>query len=363
MFKHAANQKQGESGRIEESTQLNSAENVEVRQIGAAILDTALCRIWTVMRVCTILAVLLFIITTSCSKQFSPVENSSDQNKLVNVSEPQLLVENGKHAKWSPDDQWIAYALYSGSSTDIYIASKDGGDARQITNDISNEEQPFWSPDGSAIGFSSNTGEKQYHTIFTMVLDSNKITQATPDTIGVQSGDWSADGRHVVFDGVRKNKPANSIFIIELMSRQLISLATNLAYAGRPQFSPDGAKIVFEALEHNSQIYNIWTMNSDGTELKQITTDGGEYPCWSPDGNKIAYSNNRTGNYDLYIIDSNGGQPIQLTHSKETNEVRASWSSSEEYIIYDTMMGSENVTPQNAGIYVIKIEFIARASK
>ena len=104
-------------------------------------------------------------------------------------------------------------------------------------------------------------------------------------------------------------------------------------------------------------------MNSDGTELKQITTDGGEYPCWSPDGNKIAYSNNRTGNYDLYVFENNGGQSIQLTHSKDANEVRASWSSSEEYIIYDTMMSTENITPLNAGIYVIKIEFIMHATK
>jgi len=96
-----------------------------------------------------------------------------------------LLIPNGKHPRWSSDDQWIAYALYSGSGSDIYVASRDGGSSRQITNDGADDEYSFWAPDGSAIGFSSDRGGNQNYNIFTASLDSKAITRATPESIGV----------------------------------------------------------------------------------------------------------------------------------------------------------------------------------
>lgn len=133
-------------------------------------------------------------------------------------------------------------------------------------------------------------------------------------------------------------------------------MTTDLLYMGWPKFSPSGGKVVFEALEKNSIAYNIWSLNIDGTGLKKITTDGGEYPCWSPDGQWILYSNMSAGQYDLYIIGSDGNTPAeQLTRTTDVNEVRASWSSSGDRILYDTMLGTETVTPQNPGIYSISV--------
>lgn len=330
-----------------------------------AHLSTTSCIREILMRTCILPGAFLLFIASSCSKSFNPLENSSEQTKDIIVSAPQLLIPNGKHPRWSPDDQWIAYALYSGSSSDIYIASRDGGGARQITTDDGNDEYPFWAPDGNTIGFSSDRRENQNYNIFTVSLDGTEITQATPDSIGVQAGDWSPNGESIVFDGINETLTlsANSILVITPANKQIAFLTTNLAYAGRPKFSPDGKKIVFEALEHNSPLYNIWTINADGTALKKITTAGGEYPCWSPGGAWIAYSNMATDNYDLYIIGSDGGQPIQVTHSTDANEVRASWSSNDNFIIYDTMMGTKKVSPNNAGIYLIQIDFLDHISK
>lgn len=73
--------------------------------------------------------------------------------------------------------------------------------------------------------------------------------------------------------------------------------------------SPDGKTIAFT---YKGQIY---TVPSKGGDARQITS-GGSYnttPLWSPDGSKIAFSSNREGSMDIFIVDSKGGRPTRLT--------------------------------------------------
>lgn len=80
-------------------------------------------------------------------------------------------------------------------------------------------------------------------------------------------------------------------------NKQLILQHNDLLHAiNDPMFSPDDEFIIFEAKvredQHDNRIYNIFTVNVDGSELIRITEDDGEsdvLPQISPDGKKIGY--------------------------------------------------------------------------
>ncbi|GAA4960476.1 S41 family peptidase [Algibacter aquimarinus] len=76
-----------------------------------------------------------------------------------------------------------------------------------------------------------------------------------------------------------------------------------------PSISPDGSKIAF------SYHGNLYSVSSSGGNAAAITTGDAydSYPVWSHDGNTIAFSSNRHGNFDVYTIPAQGGMPIRLT--------------------------------------------------
>ena len=83
-----------------------------------------------------------------------------------------------------------------------------------------------------------------------------------------------------------------------------------------PSINNDGSKIAF------SYQGDIWTVPSTGGEAKRITIHEAydAWPVWSPEGDAIAFSSNRFGNFDVFTIPSDGGFPKRLTyHSADDN--------------------------------------------
>ena len=81
---------------------------------------------------------------------------------------------------------------------------------------------------------------------------------------------------------------------------------------------------------------DIYVANADGSERTCVacqTCDEGE-PAWSPDGCHIVYQANCGGSYDIWAVDSSGGNPTQLTHTSGTDEREPDWSPDGSQIVY-----------------------------
>ena len=83
-----------------------------------------------------------------------------------------------------------------------------------------------------------------------------------------------------------------------------------------PAISPDGSTIAFA---YKGDLYCV---PANGGEARQLTTHAAydSQPIWSPDGKKIAFTSNREGSLDVYVISTKGGAPTRLTTNsgKET---------------------------------------------
>ena len=96
-----------------------------------------------------------------------------------------------------------------------------------------------------------------------------------------------------------------------------------------PVLSPDGRQMAFVWRG------DVWVGNSDGGRATRLTDhveyDG--YPVWSPDGNYIAFSSVRNGNYDIFVVPAKGGSARQMTFSG-SNEIATDWSPDGKTILF-----------------------------
>jgi hypothetical protein len=106
-------------------------------------------------------------------------------------------------------------------------------------------------------------------------------------------------------------------------------------YWGRPRLSPDGKRAVFGRLEGTARL-NLWRFEFSSSILTHLTFGANidSHPSWSPDGSQIAFSSNRSGIFQIYRKDANGGgQEEQLTRGP--NDKRLSdWSHDGKFLLY-----------------------------
>jgi len=92
-----------------------------------------------------------------------------------------------------------------------------------------------------------------------------------------------------------------------------------LKIAGDPQMSPDGSRVVCTVTiadgGANAYHTHLWVVPSDGGAPRQLTTARGRdtSPRWSPDGRRIAFISDRSGEKQIWIIDPDGGEARPLT--------------------------------------------------
>jgi TolB protein len=88
--------------------------------------------------------------------------------------------------------------------------------------------------------------------------------------------------------------------------------------------------------------WEIYIMNADGSNLVQLThnTFADEYPVWSPDGQQIAFQTNRDGNYEIYVMNADGTAPRNLTqHPSEDRN--PGWSPDGKRIAFDSRRNND----------------------
>src|SRR5262245_20240422 len=91
--------------------------------------------------------------------------------------------------------------------------------------------------------------------------------------------------------------------------------------ARTPDISPDGKTVAF------SYLGDIYTVESIGGTARAVTSHPAHdlYPAFSPCGGFIAFSSNRHGSYDVFVVSARGGKPKRLTYDS-ANDLVCGWS-------------------------------------
>ena len=229
--------------------------------------------------------------------------------------QPTFSPHRKRIAYWSRPDRY-------GQREHILTVPANGGDAIAVTDGSSTELNPVWSPDGRYLYFSSNRGGSS--NIWRIAIDENTgLTSGSPEAVTAIGANTSVlhlslshDGKEMAYSAETeiRNLRSASFNPVTGMAGKTVSVTQGSMQFWFPDASPDGQWLTAYSMGEQRHIY---VMRTDGTDQRDLTPDNfrHSWPRWAPDGDRIAFTSRRTGNYELWIINRDGSGLRQLTQS------------------------------------------------
>jgi Tol biopolymer transport system component/predicted Ser/Thr protein kinase len=301
---------------------------------------------------------------------------------------------------WTPDGKWLAFPQKdSPIATSIWALAIDTGERRRLTTFTTNaggsgftsggydrvlgDSAPTFSADGRSMAFFRQLSDSVYQLRvqpLTRDLRPDGEGRVVASRIhGEPDGGpvWTPDGRELVYSAGYPNflwrvavsgrqaprrlaypatalQPAlargrlvypwhvlnSNIWRLDIRTGERKPLITSSSSVWGiniyPQFSPDGRKIAFDSDRSGDR--EVWTCDADGANCQQLTAFGGPiggHPRWSPDSRWIALDSRASGNPEIYAMAADGGAPRRLTDTKFNNMV-PSWSHDGRWIYFSS---------------------------
>ena len=140
----------------------------------------------------------------------------------------------------------------------------------------------------------------------------------------------SPDGSKIAFVVANYVDGTGDIFTMNRDGTAVRQLTFDSELDDQPTWSPDGARIAFRS-NRTLADGNIWVMNADGSNQTNITPDplpatiDNRRPAWSPDGTRIAFASNEGGTYDIWTMKSDGSNRLRISSSDDL-DTEPAWS-------------------------------------
>ena len=197
----------------------------------------------------------------------------------------------------SPDGRRVVVSRTVQDNIDLWLL--DGARAIRLTFDAAPDTQPVWSPDGTRIVFRSNrTGADDIYEKLASGAGADERLLASDQVKTPES--WSADGRFLLYRSIDPQTGLD-LWVVPMFGNRTPSVFLKTpAREGYGAFSPDGRWVAYESNESGrNEIYIRPFVPPTPTgkapvpaEVRwQVSTAGGIYPRWRPDGNELYYLN------------------------------------------------------------------------
>ena len=263
------------------------------------------------------------IVCTENSVEGSNRTNAQSRMWIVNSSTGEsrtLAVVDAVQASWSPDGKTIAYwAIDEAAQRDVWTVAATGGQPVQITADPSIDLNPVWSPDGEHLYFISN--RKGVMSLWRVAIDkaSGKAT-SEPESVPTPASEtqhitFSSDGKSLAYVGINRAQNIKKLSFDsakEKVTNATPEVIVSSGEVGLPSISPDGQVLACQSIGASRDLF---ALKLDGSVLNQLTDDDSNElsPAWSPDGRRIAYYSNKSGAYQIWMINPDGSGAQQVT--------------------------------------------------
>jgi serine/threonine protein kinase/Tol biopolymer transport system component len=221
---------------------------------------------------------------------------------------------------YSPNGQRIAFwTVGDDGSREVYTIPAAGGAPVAVTDAPGADFSPAWSPDGRHLFFSSDRSGSP--NLWRIRIDETSGKVDGPAEPLTTNSPWVADvtvagdGRRVAYSSVMTTSNIQR-FDFDPVAGAIASagswVTTGTEFRRYVDVSPDGQQLVFSSGVRQEDIFVSAT---DGSRMRQLTNDLAfdRRPTWSPDGRQIAFESTRSGPYQIWLVNSDGSDLRLLT--------------------------------------------------
>jgi Tol biopolymer transport system component len=223
-------------------------------------------------------------------------EVNADGTDLHTVFDPPRRTFMDDGPSFTPDGQHIVFTRCCGRATlgySLWRIDADGTGLHHITReylgpnvDGPSDNLPQVSPDGSLITFNRNACHNPSvrdcgnRLVTVKINGGNRVDLTDPSLGNDDAPNWSPDSKKIVFSWFAYDGPSGIATInTDGSGFTQLTFNTRKVFSAYASYSPDGTKIIFTRC--SSAGCYLFTMDPDGSDLRQVTTTGGElWPQW-----------------------------------------------------------------------------------
>ena len=206
--------------------------------------------------------------------------------------------------------------VYGNGST-IFSIRLDGTGKKQLTNDPSGASFATVSLDGKYVVYVSNSIAIGFQHIVAQNTDGTGRRDITTSDTSDEYPALSADGQRVAFTSTRQGEKLNKVYVASFISGDAGPLARVSPDDGHEHRWPSwggNSKITYTDMA----LKDIMAVDADGRNLVNLTNSPGiddQLSAYSSDGSKIVFSSRRSNSYDVWVMNADGSEPRQVTTS------------------------------------------------
>jgi Tol biopolymer transport system component len=233
----------------------------------------------------------------------------------------------------------VVFAAMRDGDFDLFSVGPDGSDLQALMNTAHQEWDPALAENGR-IAFSRLLVAHEASDIWVSKVDGS-LRNLTREYGGPHDRDpaWSRDATRIAWSRNEGGPNSAQIWVMGAGGAdktRLTSRAPNV-YDHSPAWSADEARIAFVS-NRGGGFPDIWIMNSNGGNPRRLLRTGAieGNPAWSPDGTQIAYEcRPPTGTTSICVVNANGsGNPQKVTTGVPGNEAQPAWSPDGTHLVY-----------------------------
>ena len=299
-----------------------------------------------------ILALLLTLSAALLAQTAKHPLKIDDLARFHDVRDPQI----------SPDGKWVAYVVSTvdvkedKSNSHIWLASLDGKIDRQITFSQDSESSPRWSPDGNFLAFTSGRpGPNKGSQVWLLPRDGGEAYQLTDTKGRLQGFEWSPDSKRMALVIGDPDPDADTNTPAETTGSP--AAPANTPSGAAPAATPPRPKapkpIVIDRYKYKQDVQGyllsgrhsfiyLFDIATHKTERLTKGTSDETNPVWSPDGSRIAYTDNhgkdpdRDASASIFVTESKvSAEEKQITpESSRVGRGRVDWSPDGKWIAF-----------------------------
>lgn len=249
----------------------------------------------------------------------------------------------------SPAEDSVSYVDLTAGQADIWVLSTPSGDAKRLTNDVADERNPVWHPDGKRLIYSSIQNDT--YQLFVGYLDGSSPVQITFGENDSFVSSISADGKKILYSSPREE---SDIWGVKVDTGEEFEVTSTAGVELWPDVSPDHKLIAFQATKpqgRNLETSTILIKSFSGGQQVQVSARGQDVR-WSSDGQRLSFLRGSGGLKNLWVVNPTGSNIKQLTQEGafasvntvlpyNRRQARAySWSPDSRNIVYCNQLPS-----------------------